>query len=377
MSKPRLLTILGTRPEIIRLSRIIPKLDAEFEHVLVHTGQNFDPKLSDIFFKELEIREPDYFLNINHLSLAKAIAEVLIRTEELIGTLKPQGLFVLGDTNSAMAAIIAKRMQIPVYHWEAGNRSFDENVPEETNRKIIDHVAHYNIAYSRHAAQNLLKEGIAPDKVVVSGSPMKEVLDYYREKITSSDILRRLNVVEKKYLIASIHRQENVDSEPRLREIISSLAGVQKKYKLPVLVSTHPRTRLRIQDMSEIPGHDGVTFLEPFGYFDYITLQMNAFCVISDSGTVSEESGILDFPAVTIRDSMERPEALEAKTISMTGLSLEGVLEGIEWAVKSRSHDIPEAYNVATASEEVVKLIKNTIMSFEAWSGVRPLGSGK
>lgn len=373
MSKPTLFTIVGTRPELIRLSRLIPKFDAEFNHILIHTGQNFDTMLSDVFFDELRIRTPDYFLNINGKSLAGVLGDVLLKTEELIDKLRPSGVFVLGDTNSAISAVIAKRMQVAVYHWEAGNRSFDENVPEETNRKIVDHVADFNIAYSKPAYQNLINEGLKPERLLMSGSPLKEVIDYYSRDIGTSNILDTLGVNSKKYFVASFHRQENVDSPERLKQIVQSLNAVNQEWKLPILVSTHPRTRAKLEDAGLHESSDKIMFHEPFGYFDYMTLQLNAKCVLSDSGTISEESAILDFPAITVRDSMERPEALKAGTIKMTGLESDSVIEGIRWALTDRSSTPPEEYLAENASDLVVDLVRATLESYEDWSGVRKL----
>lgn len=373
MSKPTLFTIVGTRPELIRLSRLIPKFDVEFNHILIHTGQNFDFQLSDIFFKELRIRKPDYFLNINGKSLANVLGDVLIKVEALIEELRPSGVFILGDTNSAIAAVIAKRMQVAVYHWEAGNRSFDENVPEETNRKIVDHISHFNIAYSKPAYQNLIDEGLNPERILLSGSPLKEVIDFYSADIEASLILEDLSLTSQKYFVASIHRQENVDSPKRLRQIVESLNNVTKEWGLPVLVSTHPRTRAKLQEAGLHESSEELTFHEPFGYFDYMKLQINAKCVLSDSGTISEESAILNFPAITIRDSMERPEALKAGTIKMTGLESNSVIEGIRWALTDRSSTPPEEYLSDKSSGLVVQLVKSTLEKFETWSGVRKL----
>lgn len=333
MSKPTLFTIVGTRPELIRLSRLIPKFDAEFKHILIHTGQNFDPMLSEVFFDELQIRKPDYFLNINRKSLAGVLGDVLVKIEELIEELRPSGVFILGDTNSSISAVIAKRLQVAVYHWEAGNRSFDENVPEETNRKIVDHVADFNIAYSKPAYQNLINEGLKSDRILLSGSPLKEVIDYYSAEIAQSKILETIGVKPKEYFVASIHRQENVDSPERLRQVLASLNEVIIEWGLPIIVSTHPRTREKLEAAKPRESSNKLMFHEPFGYFDYMHLQVNAKCVLSDSGTISEESAILNFPAITIRDSMERPEAISAGTMRMTGLEPKSVIEGIRWAL--------------------------------------------
>lgn len=373
MSKPTLFTIVGTRPELIRLSRLIPKFDAEFNHILIHTGQNFDPMLSEVFFEDLRIRKPDYYLNINSKSLAGVLGDVLLKVEGLIEELRPSGVFILGDTNSAIAAVIAKRMQVAVYHWEAGNRSFDENVPEETNRKIVDHVAHFNIAYSKPAYQNLINEGLKPERLLLSGSPLKEVIDHYSAEISESKVLETLGLSPQEYFIASVHRQENVDSPERLQKVIESLREVINVWGLPVLVSTHPRTRAKLEEAGLHESSEKLMFHEPFGYFDYMKLQINAKCVLSDSGTISEESAIMNFPAITIRDSMERPEAISAGTIKMTGLEADAVIEGLRWALSGRSSTPPAEYLATNASDLVVDLVKSTIWTFESWSGVRKL----
>lgn len=373
MSKPKLFTIVGTRPEIIRLSRLIPKLDQAFDHTLIHTGQNYDPLLSDIFFSELGIRKPDFYLNANNASLGGVLATILVEVERLITEFKPLGLLVLGDTNSAISSVIAKRMQIVVYHWEAGNRSFDENVPEETNRKIVDHVAHFNIAYSKYAYQNLIKEGIQPNRLLLSGSPLKEVIDHYSDEINQSRVLETIGISPGSYFVASVHRQETVDSPERLRNVIASLYEVSKIWNIPVLVSTHPRTKARLQEIGLLESNKYLIFHEPFGYFDYMKLQINAKCVLSDSGTISEESAISNFPAVTLRESMERPEALAAGTIRMAGITSESLIQGIKWAITERSNTPPDDYLIQNSSDKVLELMLSTIETYELWSGVRKL----
>lgn len=365
------MTVVGTRPEIIRLSRLIPKFDLEFNHILIHTGQNFDPMLSDIFFEELRVRRPDAYLNIDNKSLGKTIGDLFIKFEEVLISYKPDGVFILGDTNSSLVAILAKRMQIPVYHWEAGNRSFDENVPEETNRTIVDHTAHFNIAYSNYAAKNLRNEGMKPERIFMSGSPMKEVLDFYRKDINKSDALDRLGLEKGKYFLASFHRQENVDDPKNLKAIISVFEAIAEKWKLPILISTHPRTKKKLDSIGEYATSRNLIFHEPLGYFDYVNLQFNSFCVISDSGSVSEESAILGFKAITIRSSMERQEALEAGTIVMTGLLEQDVLSGIEQVVTKSACQAPAEYLFDTPTVFVTELVKGTVLEFETWSGVR------
>jgi len=374
MSKPKIVTIVGTRPEIIRLSRVIARLDEAVDHVVVHTGQNYDRQLNDVFFEELKIRPPDRFLNVDTSSLGAVLGDTIRKSELVLRETSPDGVLILGDTNSAMASIIAKRMQIPVYHMEAGNRSFDENVPEETNRRIVDHVADFNLPYTEHARRNLLAEGLHPRYISVTGSPMREVLDFYRTSIDGSNVLDSLHLDRQGYFLVSAHRQENVDSVDRLQELMATLRAVHKKWNLPVLVSTHPRTRIRLNSLPGFVEDDGIIFHEPFGFFDYIKLQMNSRCVISDSGTISEEAAILDFPAVTIRDSMERPEALDAGTLVMTGLGRDEVIAGIEEVTSDRRGGvgtIPPEYEVTNTSERVVRFILSTVGRHREWAGLR------
>jgi UDP-N-acetylglucosamine 2-epimerase (non-hydrolysing) len=378
VNKQKVLTIVGTRPEIIRLSRVIPLLDQFFHQVFVNTGQNKDPMLSDVFFKDLEIRSPDLYLDVDTSSLGSALGDTLKKVETILIEHKPDAVLILGDTNSAISAVIAKRMHVPVYHMEAGNRSFDENVPEETNRRLVDHVSDFNLPYTEHARRNLLAEGIHPRRIMVSGSPMREVLDFYLPKIKASNILNKLSLEPQGYFLVSAHRQENVDSKERLEDLLSTLKAVNKTWGLPVMVSTHPRTKKQLES---IPGYseiDGVTFHEPFGFLDYNQLQLNAKCVLSDSGTISEESIILGFPAVTIRDSMERPEALEFGGIVMTGLQEANVLAGIKAAIELQASEslqtFPEGYEVANCSSRVVKFMLSTVSRHHEWAGIRKLG---
>ena len=374
MFKPTVVTIVGTRPEIIRLSRIIPLLDEVANHILVHTGQNSDSNLSDIFFSDLEIRTPDHYLGVNNSSLGQVLGETFIKVEELLKKINPNAVLILGDTNSALTAIIAKRMQIPVYHMEAGNRSFDSNVPEETNRRIVDHTADFNLAYTEHARRNLLAEGLNPRQILVSGSPIKEIADFYQSKIEESKILEKLSLKPGNYFLVSAHRQENVDSEDRLSTLLNSLTAIYEKWELPVLVSTHPRTRSQLEKGKTKDSPAGVHFHEPFGFLDYNKLQLNAKCVISDSGTISEESLIMNFPAVTIRDSMERPEALDSGGIVMTGLNSDEVLSGINFAIKSqdrKNRGIPQEYLVEDCSNRVVNFMFSTMTKHHDWLGIR------
>jgi len=326
---PTIVTIVGTRPEIIRLSRIIPRLDAAVDHVLVHTGQNHDRQLNEIFFEELGVRTPDHFLNVDTSSLGSVLGDTLVKIEKVFLQVKPDGVLILGDTNSAVSALMARRMNIPVYHMEAGNRSFDENVPEEINRRMVDHVSDFNMPYNQYSHRNLIAEGLHPRRLSMTGSPMREVLEFYRTNIDASTVLERLELAPGGFFLVSAHRQENVDSPARLSELLATLTAVHEKWGLPVLVSTHPRTRRQLEALPGFTETDGVIFHEPFGFLDYNKLQLSARCVISDSGTISEESALLGFPAITIRDSMERPEALDAGSIIMTGLTRDEVIAGI------------------------------------------------
>jgi len=383
-TKSTVVTIVGTRPEIIRLSRIIPKLDKTFNHVLVHTGQNKDPMLKDVFFKDLDLRAPDVFLDVDTSSLGSVLGDTLKKIESVFLKHEPDAVLILGDTNSAISAVLAKRMHIPVYHMEAGNRSFDENVPEETNRRLVDHVSDFNLPYTEHARRNLLSEGISPRRIMMSGSPMREVLDHFSSKIEGSSVLEDLGLERGQYFLVSAHRQENVDSHERLRDLLESLKAIHEEWGLPLMVSTHPRTRKQLE---AIPGYKemkGVTFHDPFGFLDYNKLQLNAKCVISDSGTISEESTILGFPAITIRDSIERPEALDFGGIVMTGLKPGNVLAGIKGSlgsadansssgIRSEGSGLPQGYEVKDCSSRVVKFMLSTITRHHDWAGIRKL----
>jgi UDP-N-acetylglucosamine 2-epimerase (non-hydrolysing) len=378
--KLTVVTVVGTRPEIIRLSRVIPLLDKHFNHIFVNTGQNKDPMLSKVFFDELEIRTPDVYLDVDTSTLGAVLGDTLTKIEKVLVEHKPDAVLVLGDTNSAISAVLAKRMHIPVYHMEAGNRSFDENVPEETNRRLVDHVSDFNLPYTEHARRNLLAEGLPPRRIMVSGSPMREVLDNYMSKINASKILKSLDLEPQKYFLVSAHRQENVDSPERLKDLLETLQKVHETWGLPIMVSTHPRTRKQLESIPGYKETKGVVFHEPFGFVDYNKLQLNAKCVLSDSGTISEESSILGFPAVTIRDSMERPEALEFGGIVMTGLKADNVTAGIRSvtedgsSAKETSAPLPAGYEVTDCSTRVVRFMLSTISRHHEWAGIRKLG---
>ena len=376
MIKPTIVTIVGTRPEIIRLSRVIAKLDESVNHIFVHTGQNYDPKLNDIFFSELNVRTPDYFLNVDTSSLGAVMGDTLKKAEEVFLKHKPDGVVILGDTNSAVAALLAKRMHIPVYHMEAGNRSFDENVPEESNRRMVDHVSDFNLPYNSYSYENLRNEGIHPRRLLKTGSPMREILSHYLPAIEASDVLNTLQLTKGGYFLVSAHRQENVDNPSRLADLLETLKAIHSDWNVPVLVSTHPRTRKQLENLPSYAEIPGVIFHEPFGFLDYNKLQLNALAVVSDSGTISEEATILGFPAVTIRDSMERPEAMEVGGIVMTGLSKDNVIAGIREVVANppkADRTLPEGYEVTNVSERVVRFILSTVSRHHEWAGIRKL----
>ncbi len=369
----KVMTILGTRPEIIRLSRVMAMLDQHVEHVLVHTGQNSDFELNDVFFRDLGVRQPKHFLNIGRESLGQILAGVMMGAERVLREERPDAVLILGDTNSAMAAVIARRMKVPVFHMEAGNRCFDFNVPEEINRRIVDHVSDFNLVYTEHARRNLLAEGIHPRKIYLTGSPMREVLDASRDAIGASQILVQLELKPRGYLLASLHRAENVDSKPNLLRLLGVLNRLAERHNVPVVVSTHPRTRARI-DAVESHVDPRVRFLKPFGFNDYIRLQCDALCTVSDSGTISEESAILGFPAVTPRTAVERPEALDSGNMVLTGLDEDAVLEAVEFVIASRDaargQPIPAEYQVTNVSHRVLKLILGLTRLSHRWDGV-------
>lgn len=373
-SKLKIVTVVGTRPEIIRLSRTMALLDKYVNQVIVHTGQNYDYELNEIFWKELELRKPDHFLEIDTTSLGSAVGDILRKIEILLKSEKPDGLLVLGDTNSCLSAYIAKRMHIPVFHMEAGNRSFDFNVPEETNRRIIDHIADYNLVYTEHARRHLLSEGLQHRRIYLTGSPMREVLEYYQPKIDNSNVLSLLGLDKNNYFVVSTHREENVDNPDNLRKILIVLNELAETYSLPIIVSTHPRTRKRIEQLGESLLNEKIQFLKPFGFIDYVHLQQNALCTLSDSGTISEESSILGFPAISLRQSMERPEAQDTGSIILTGFDPDIILNSISMVISEnkerKSFSIPPDYQIDNASWRVVKLIQGNCKLSNLWSGI-------
>jgi len=368
----KVITVLGTRPELIRLSRVIPLLDKYTKHILVHTGQNYDYELNQIFFEDLELRQPDYYLDVNTSSLGYVLGETLIKIEEVLDKEKPDAMLILGDTNASIAAIMAKRKHIPIYHMEAGNRSFDENVPEETNRRMIDHIADFNLVYTENSRRHLLSEGLPHRRIYVTGSPMFEVLRYYLMKIKQSNILETLDLKPQKYFLISIHREENVDYPDNLKKISVVLNTLAEQYHYPVIVSTHPRTRKRLENTNGLLFNPLIQFLKPFSYTDYNFLQMNSACVISDSGTISEESAILKFPAITLRNSMERPEAIDAGTIILTGFDPDIVLDSIKVVIAegAKFTKICPEYEIDNCSMRVLKLILGTAKLHKQWNGL-------
>ena len=397
-SNLKIVTVVGTRPEIIRLSRTMSLLDEHLTQVIVHTGQNYDYELNEIFWKELELRKPDYFLNIDTSSLGASVGDILRKTEEVLTKEKPDGLLVLGDTNSCLSAYIAKRMHIPIFHMEAGNRCFDFNVPEEVNRRIIDHIADFNLVYTEHARRHLLTEGLPHRRIYLTGSPMKEVLDYYKPKIDKSNILSQLSLAgsdphlkpnaSSPYFLVSVHREENVDNPENLTKIVTILNSLAEKYNFPVIVSTHPRTRKRLESLhtahlsdDEIPlqpdntPHALIQFLKPFGFLDYVHLEQNAICTLSDSGTISEESAMLSFPAISLRQSMERPEAQDAGTIILTGFDPEIVLSAVETVIEEHklrvyNNNVVD-YSITDTSWRVLKLILGNTKLSNLWNGIK------
>ncbi len=373
-NKLKVMTILGTRPEIIKLSRVMVLLDKIADHKIVHTGQNNDYELNEIFFKDLNVRKPDYFLKVNTKTLGSVYGDTIIKIEEVLKADEPDAVLILGDTNSSIACIIAKRMKIPIFHMEAGNRCFDANVPEEMNRKIIDHISDFNLVYTEHARRNLLAEGLPSRRIFLTGSPMREVLNANMEKICSSKALDKLDLSKGGFFVVSIHREENVDKSENLESLLEALEGVSKEFSCPVIVSTHPRTKNRLESLKK-DVNPNVRFLKPFGFFDYVNLQMNAKCVISDSGTISIESSILSFPAVTVRNSMERYEAMDCGTIILTGLEKDSIISAIKFQISQENmagkHPTPDAYCVENASFRVVKLILGLTKLSNRWDNIQ------
>ncbi len=358
----KVMTIVGTRPEIIKLSRVIYELDRHTDHVLVHSGQNYDYELNEIFFKQLEIRKPDHFLNAAVDSVAETIGNVIAKSDGVLAIEQPDALLLLGDTNSCLATISAKRRKIPIFHMEAGNRCFDLRVPEEINRKIVDHTSDINLTYTEHARRYLILEGIKPETVIKTGSPIKEVLTYYKPQIEKSDVMDQLKLKPGEYFLVSAHREENVDDETNFGNLLDTLNAVAQKYKKPIIVSTHPRTRKRLEANQTSKLDKLIQFVKPFGFLDYVKLEMHAMCVVSDSGTITEESSILNFPAVTIRQAHERPEGMDEGTLIMCGLKADRVLESIAVVIfhhpkKDRQFRLVRDYNTDNVSKKVLRII--------------------
>jgi len=363
MSKLRVMTIVGTRPEIIRLSRVVAKLDQFCDHIFVHTGQNYDYELNGVFFEELGVRKPDVFLEVAGKNAAETIGQVIIAADRLFEEYQPDALVLLGDTNSALSAISAKRRRIPIFHMEAGNRCFDDRVPEEINRRIVDHISDINMPYSDIAREYLLREGLPPDQIIKTGSPMHEILDFYSDKIQVSNILEKLKLSPHEYFLVSCHREENVDSVENLTRFIDLLNRISEKYKLPIIVSTHPRTRNRMEQLN-LTSNSYIQYLKPFGFFDYVKLQLEAKCVLSDSGTITEESSILNFPALNLRETQERPEGFEEASVMLVGLNPIRVIEGLDILSdqprgKIRLLNLVEAYATQNFSDKVVRIIQS------------------
>lgn len=362
----KVMTIVGTRPEIIKLSRVIAELEKYTDHILVHTGQNYDYELNEVFFNEMRIKKPDYFLNAAGDTPAATIGNVIAKSDVLFEQIKPDAVLLYGDTNSCLAVISAKRRKIPVFHMEAGNRCFDQRVPEEINRKIVDGLSDINMTLTEHARRYLIAEGVRPETVIKTGSSMKEVLGYYQDDIDRSDVLNRLTLSSNNFFIVSVHREENVDSEKNFSDLLDSLNAIADKYGKRIIVSTHPRTRKKLELLTDKVFNPLIEFMKPLGFFDYIALQKNAFCAISDSGTITEESSILGFPAITIRQAHERPEGMDEGTLIMSGLKREDVINAIDivtgqWAESSSVVKIVEDYDVSNVSQKVVRIIVSYI----------------
>ena len=358
----KVMAIVGTRPELIKMSRVMAELDLYTKHVLVHTGQNYDYELNQVFFDELGIRKPDHFLNAVGETAAQTIGQVIIKADAVLDQERPDAVLFYGDTNSCLAVIAAKRHKIPVFHMEAGNRCFDQRVPEELNRKVLDHLSDINLVLSEHARRYLIAEGVRPETIIKTGSHMREVLDFYMPKIVASDVLARLGVQAGKYFLVSAHREENVDVPENLRDLLSTLNALAESYEFPVLVSTHPRTRKRLDALDDEPVNPLVQFAKPFGFFDYNKLQMEAACVVSDSGTITEEASLLNLPAVTIRNAHERPEGMDVGTLIMTGLKKERVLDAVRIVMAQYDRGVRtmrpvEDYEAGPVSKQILRIV--------------------
>jgi len=361
----KVMTIVGTRPEIIKLSRVMAELELHTHHVIVHTGQNYDYELNEIFFQQLNIRKPDYFLEAAGSNPAVTIANVIMKSDEIMALEQPDALLLYGDTNSCISVISAKRRKIPIFHMEAGNRCFDQRVPEEINRKIVDHLSDINMPLSEHARRYLVAEGLRPETIIKTGSPMKEVLQFHKTEIEQNNILERENLKKGEYFIVSTHREENIDSEKNFANLLESLSAIVEKYGKKIIVSTHPRTRKKLESIGFVNNNPMIEFMKPFGFLEYINLQMNAFCVISDSGTITEESSILHFPAITIRQAHERPEGMDEASIIMTGLSKERILNSIDVVTSHFAAGVDTIHTIQDyEADNVSKKVLRIILSY-------------
>ena len=361
----KIMTIVGTRPELIKLSLVIKELDKHTDHILVHTGQNYDYELNQIFFKDLEIRKPNYYLNVAEENLAKTIAKIIEKSDEVMEIEKPEAILIYGDTNSCLSVIPAKRRKIPIFHMEAGNRCFDQRVPEELNRKIIDHLSDINMVLTEHARRYLIREGIKPETIIKVGSSLVEIFEHFKSKIQNSNILNELGLKEKDYIVISLHREENVDNPRNFNNFLKSLSDIQKYYDKKIIISTHPRTRKKIEQNATFFKDDNIYFLKPFGFFDYVKLETNSFCVLSDSGTITEEASILKFPAVTLRQAHERPEGMDEGTLIMTEINSDSIINAIN-IVTNQSKEGFELktvsdYESKNVSQKVVRIIVSYI----------------
>lgn len=360
----KVMTIVGTRPEIIKLSRVIAELEKYTDHILVHSGQNYDYELNEVFFKEMGIKKPDYFLNAAADNVAETIANVISKSDKLFEEVKPDAVLLYGDTNSCLSVISAKRRKIPIFHMEAGNRCFDQRVPEEINRKIVDQLSDINMTLTEHARRYLIEEGIKPETIIKTGSSMLEVLNYHEKDIGESTILNQLGLKQKDFFIVSIHREENVDNEQNFNDLLNSLNEIAKKYKKRIIVSTHPRTRKKLETLDKQTFNPLVEFMKPLGFFDYISLQQNSYCAISDSGTITEEASLLNFPAITVRQAHERPEGMDEGTLIMSGLKSDDIINSINIVVEQsliNKMNVVKDYNIENVSKKVVRIIVSYI----------------
>jgi len=358
----KVMTLVGTRPELIKMSRVIAELDSRVNHILVHSGQNYDYELNQVFFDDLDIRKPDHFLNVTGETAAKTIADIIAKADDVFALEKPDALLLYGDTNTCLAIMAAKRRKIPIFHMEAGNRCFDQRVPEELNRKVLDHLSDINMVLTEHARDYLVAEGIRPETIIKTGSHMEEVLNYYMPKIESSDILNREGLEQDKFFIVSMHREENVDTQENLKDLLETLKSLAETYQYPIIVSTHPRTKKRLEGLDKHADHPLIRFVKPFGLLDYIKLQMSAHCILSDSGTITEEASLLNLPAVTIRNAHERPEGMDVGTLIMSGLKAERVLESVKVITSQHQRNtrvikLVSDYQGGAVSKQVVRVV--------------------